>query len=179
MPVTSMEYKICSSSMPSVSFASMITLPMLYSDSWSHYCSYHPSLPKPKWVYVGWGHSPDYSSRERLYFRTAGGIIIQILRKWCSISAIELTVFSQKSTQNSNRTPHLPHRPERHQLLVNYRSHSGIVKCANAIIDLLQKFPGVIDFLRPEAVAVGRELPKFFHGEMLPSNARDFFCNQP
>ena len=64
-------------------------------------------------------------------------------------------------------------------MLVNYRSHGGIVKCANAIIDLLQKFPGAIDVLRPEAVTVGRELPLFFHGAMLPSDARDFFCTQP
>ena len=29
--------------------------------------SHHPSLREPEWVYVGWGYSPDYSSRERLY----------------------------------------------------------------------------------------------------------------
>ena len=138
--------------------------------------SHHPSLQEPKWVHVGWGYSPDYSSRERLHFRATRGTIIQIFRTWCSVTATELIVFSQMSTQTFSSTPH---RPERHQLLVNYRSHGGIVKCANAIIELLHKFPGAIDALRPEAVTVGRELPVFFHGAMLPSNSRDFFRPRP
>jgi hypothetical protein len=66
-----------------------------------------------------------------------------------------------------------------HQLLVNRRSHGGIVNCANAILDLLQRFPGVIDVLRPEAVAIGKELPVFFHNALLPCNILDFFCAHP
>jgi hypothetical protein len=138
--------------------------------------SHHPSLQEPKWVHVGWGYSPDYSSRERLHVRATRSIVIQIFCTCCSITATELIVFSQKSTQTFSSKPH---RPERHQLLKNYRSHGGIIKCANAIIDLLQKFPGAIDVLRPEVVVVGRELPVFFHGAILPSNDRDFFCIQP
>ncbi|KAI9453668.1 hypothetical protein BJY52DRAFT_1396510, partial [Lactarius psammicola] len=45
----------------------------------------------------------------------------------------------------------IPSHPKGFQLLVNYRSHGGIVKCANAIIQLLQRFPGAIDVLQPEA----------------------------
>jgi hypothetical protein len=67
-----------------------------------------------------------------------------------------------------------PRHPEGFQLLKNYRSHGGIVECANAIIQLLRRFPGAIDPLRPEAGLVGKELPKFFHGEGLPQG-RDFF----
>ncbi|KAH9981609.1 P-loop containing nucleoside triphosphate hydrolase protein [Russula compacta] len=70
-----------------------------------------------------------------------------------------------------------PRQPEGFQLLKNYRSHGGIVKCANAIIQLLQRFPGAIDPLRPEAGVVGRELPKIFHGESLPEG-RDFFLSK-
>jgi hypothetical protein len=62
---------------------------------------------------------------------------------------------------------------------VNYRSHGGIIKCANVILDLLQKFPGAIDVLRPEAIAFGEELPVFFPSALLPRNARDFFSAQP
>ncbi len=68
-----------------------------------------------------------------------------------------------------------PSQPKGFQLLVNYRSHGGIVGCANAIIQLLQRFPGAIDVLQPEAGVIGRALPVFFHGEYLPSQERDFF----
>jgi hypothetical protein len=69
-----------------------------------------------------------------------------------------------------------PRRPEGFQLLVNYRSHGGIVECANAVIQLLRRFPDAIDDLRPEAAVVGKELPKFFHGDSLPQE-RDFFLS--
>ena len=71
-----------------------------------------------------------------------------------------------------------PRLPERFQLLTNYRSHGGIVECANAIIQLLQRFPGAIDRLQPEAGVVGKELPKFFHGKGLPQ-IREFFLSTP
>ncbi|KAI0247856.1 hypothetical protein BJV78DRAFT_1285222 [Lactifluus subvellereus] len=69
-----------------------------------------------------------------------------------------------------------PRQPEGFQLLVNYRSHGGIVECANAIIQLLERFPGAIDVLRPETAVVGKELPMFFHGNSLPPG-RDFFLS--
>ena len=69
-----------------------------------------------------------------------------------------------------------PRQPEGFQLLKNYCSHGGIVECANAIIQLMQRFPGAIDLLRPEAGVVGRELPKFFRGEDLPEG-RNFFMS--
>jgi len=69
-----------------------------------------------------------------------------------------------------------PRQPEGFQLLTNYRSHGGIVECANAIIQLLQRFPRAIDLLRPEAGIIGKELPKFFHGDDLPQG-REFFLS--
>ncbi|KAI9453671.1 hypothetical protein BJY52DRAFT_1153029, partial [Lactarius psammicola] len=78
--------------------------------------------------------------------------------------------------QKSIRAVHgTPSHPKGFQLLVNYRSHGGIVKCANAIIQLLQRFPGAIDDLQPEAGVAGRAMPVFFHSECLPSRERDFF----
>ncbi|KAH9017010.1 hypothetical protein EDB85DRAFT_2203580 [Lactarius pseudohatsudake] len=68
-----------------------------------------------------------------------------------------------------------PSQPKGFQLLVNYRSHAGIVKCANAIIQLLQRFPGAIDVLQPEAGIAGKATPVFFHSGCLPSQERDFF----
>jgi len=70
----------------------------------------------------------------------------------------------------------VPRQPEGFQLLKNYRSHGGIVECANAIVELLQRFPSAIDSLRPEAGVVGKELPKFFFGEDFP-RGRDFFLS--
>ena len=68
-----------------------------------------------------------------------------------------------------------PNHPKHFQLLVNYRSDGGIVNCANAIIQLLRRFPGVIDALQPEAGVISKALPVFFHSEYLPSQESDFF----
>ncbi|KAH8984684.1 hypothetical protein EDB92DRAFT_2117028 [Lactarius akahatsu] len=78
----------------------------------------------------------------------------------------------QRSIQSVRGTPS---QPKGFQLLVNYRSHAGIVKCANAIIQLLQRFPGAIDVLQPEAGIAGKAMPVFFHSGCLPSQERDFF----
>src|SRR5579863_9493682 len=75
-----------------------------------------------------------------IYRYYVSGLLLSVLRR--------LTRSSQETTRAFKR---IPSHPERHQLLVNYRSQGGIVKCANAILDLLQRFPGAIDVLRPEA----------------------------
>ncbi|KAH9172884.1 hypothetical protein EDB89DRAFT_2229130 [Lactarius sanguifluus] len=69
----------------------------------------------------------------------------------------------------------VPSHPKGFQLLVNYRSHAGIVECSNAIIQLLQRFPGAIDILQPEAGTASKAMPVFFHSDCLPSRERDFF----
>ncbi|KAH9016161.1 hypothetical protein EDB85DRAFT_1898307 [Lactarius pseudohatsudake] len=68
-----------------------------------------------------------------------------------------------------------PSHPKGFQLLVNYRSHAGIIECSNAITQLLQRFPGAIDVLQPEAGIAGKAMPVFFHSDCLPSRERDFF----
>ncbi|KAH9075547.1 hypothetical protein EDB83DRAFT_2312005 [Lactarius deliciosus] len=70
-----------------------------------------------------------------------------------------------------------PSRPEGFQLLVNYRSRGDIVKCANAIIQLLRRFPGAIDVLQLEEGIAGKAMPMFFHSECLPSQEHDFFLS--
>ncbi|KAI0258663.1 hypothetical protein BC834DRAFT_696808 [Gloeopeniophorella convolvens] len=78
-----------------------------------------------------------------------------------------------------NMLQRAPRQPQNFQLLVNYRSHGGIVRCANAIVDILRRFPGAIDELRPEASVPGKELPVFFSSEQLPSSAHGFFSVLP
>jgi hypothetical protein len=78
-----------------------------------------------------------------------------------------------------NTQRRMPRQPESFQLLKNYRSHRGIIRCANAVLDLLQRFPGVIDPLRPEAGVVGRLIPELVHGALLPPQAHKFFFVEP
>jgi hypothetical protein len=54
-------------------------------------------------------------------------------------------------------------RPKEFQLVVNFRSHAGIVSCAHSIIELLQKFwPYSIDALSAEEGTVDGKKPIFF-----------------
>ncbi|KAH9172874.1 hypothetical protein EDB89DRAFT_2069331 [Lactarius sanguifluus] len=87
----------------------------------------------------------------------------------------ELGAFVYRYQRSIRAVRGAPSQPKGFQLLVNYRSHGGIVKCANAIIQLLQQFPGAIDVLQPEAGVAGKEIPVFFHSECLPSREHDFF----
>jgi hypothetical protein len=51
------------------------------------------------------------------------------------------------------------------QLLVNYRSHAGIINCAHSVIDLITRFwPHAIDVLAPEKGLVDGVKPVFFSG---------------
>ncbi|EKM60415.1 uncharacterized protein PHACADRAFT_167779 [Phanerochaete carnosa HHB-10118-sp] len=51
------------------------------------------------------------------------------------------------------------------QLTKNYRSHGGIVKCANAVVRLITKFwPYTIDFLEEEKGTIDGLKPTFFSG---------------
>lgn len=56
-------------------------------------------------------------------------------------------------------------QPETFELLVNYRSHGGIVDCASSVIRLLSKlFPNSIDDLKPETAVVDGPKPCVFRG---------------
>ncbi|KAH8984688.1 hypothetical protein EDB92DRAFT_1950637 [Lactarius akahatsu] len=87
----------------------------------------------------------------------------------------ELGAFVYRYQRSIRSVRGTPNHPKGFQLLVNYRSHAGIFKCANAIIQLLQRFPGAIDVLQPEAGVAGKAMPVFFHSGCLPSLERDFF----
>ena len=53
--------------------------------------------------------------------------------------------------------------PTTFQLVVNYRSHGGIVNCAHTAIERITKFwPGAIDGLQPEHGVVDGLKPVFF-----------------
>ena len=56
-------------------------------------------------------------------------------------------------------------QPEMFQLTTNYRSHGGIVNCANTITQLVYKFwPDMIDKLNRESGLVDGVKPIFFTG---------------
>ena len=58
-----------------------------------------------------------------------------------------------------------PHQPRSFQLVTNFRSHGGIVKCAHSVIVLITKFwPYAIDILPEEKGIVNGIKPVFFSG---------------
>ncbi|KAI6000278.1 P-loop containing nucleoside triphosphate hydrolase protein [Pisolithus marmoratus] len=63
-------------------------------------------------------------------------------------------------------------KPELFELAINYRSHSGIVNCAQSVVKLITDFwPKSIDILNPESAILGGPKPVFFvgsQGESLP-----------
>ncbi|KAI6141023.1 hypothetical protein BKA82DRAFT_4205805 [Pisolithus tinctorius] len=63
-------------------------------------------------------------------------------------------------------------KPEQFELAINYRSHGGIVNCAQSVVKLLTDFwPHSIDVLQPECAMLGGPKPVFFAGssnESLP-----------
>jgi hypothetical protein len=123
---------------------------------------------------VGWGHGSNHLNWKYFYLQATWSVRLQISGALILSNADNVDqVVLQRSIQVLRGTPR---QPEGFQLLTNYRSHGGIVECANAIIQLLQRFPGAIDLLRPEAGVIGKELPKFFHGEGLPQG-REFFLS--
>ena len=163
------KFKICFSSIPGVC---LIVGPLERRFDAGH--STHIFVPESGWSLVGRRYGPNHLYREYLYLQAAWSIRLPIPGRHYSdlLNALGESVL-QRSIRALRGTPR---HPEGFQLLKNYRSHGGIVECANAIIELLQRFPGAIDLLRPEAGIVGKELPNFFHGEYIPQG-RDFFLS--
>ncbi|KAF7986147.1 hypothetical protein HWV62_38516 [Athelia sp. TMB] len=55
--------------------------------------------------------------------------------------------------------------PTSFQLVTNYRSHGGIVRCARSIVEMITAFwPSAIDNLAPEEGVVNGPKPTFFYG---------------
>jgi hypothetical protein len=62
-------------------------------------------------------------------------------------------------------SPFLQEAPRSFQLAVNYRSHGGIVQCADSVIALITQFwPYAIDALSRERGVVDGSKPVFFSG---------------
>ncbi|KAH9178813.1 hypothetical protein EDB89DRAFT_1842811, partial [Lactarius sanguifluus] len=110
------------------------------------------------------------------------GDTVQTIYIWSTFGFKELGAFVYRyQVRDSDGTIREADRSIR-ALLVNCRSHGGIVKCANAIIQLFQRFPSAIDVLQPEA-GVARseisEMPKFFIANVfLPENAISSLCQR-
>jgi hypothetical protein len=59
-----------------------------------------------------------------------------------------------------------PVEPRTFELLLNYRSHGGIVDCARSVVDLIMHYwPYSIDALQPEQAKVPGIRPIFFTGQ--------------
>jgi hypothetical protein len=57
------------------------------------------------------------------------------------------------------------HQPKSFQLVTNFRSHGGIVRCAHSVVVLITKFwPYAIDILPEEKGIVDGIKPVFFSG---------------
>jgi len=56
--------------------------------------------------------------------------------------------------------------PKTFELVVNYRSHGGIVNCARSVIELITLYwPRSIDILQPERASVDGFRPIFFSSQ--------------
>ena len=63
------------------------------------------------------------------------------------------------------------------ELTTNYRSHSGIVDCAQAVIDLIVHFrPDSIDVLRPQRSVIEGLAPIWFSGQEVTFSPEQFFA---
>jgi len=59
-----------------------------------------------------------------------------------------------------------PADPKTYELVVNYRSHGGIVNCARSVIELIVLYwPHSIDILQPERASVDGFRPIFFSSQ--------------
>lgn len=70
-----------------------------------------------------------------------------------------------KKTQMNNMSLVTHQQPRNFQLVVNYRSHAGIVNCAHSVIELITRFwPYAIDELSQEKGVVDGLKPVYLTG---------------
>ena len=68
-------------------------------------------------------------------------------------------------------------KPAMFELTKNYRSHSGIVNCAQAVIDLIVRFwPNTIDALQSQCSVIEGLGPICFSGENVSCSPEQFFA---
>jgi hypothetical protein len=74
----------------------------------------------------------------------------------------DVTRAEQRKSNSGDLKLRAPKEPPFFQLLTNYRSHGGIVNCANSVIELIKRFwPSSIDSLNQERGIVGGMKPVF------------------
>ena len=73
-----------------------------------------------------------------------------------------MLTFHQKGLRHGAK----PTDSKTYELVVNYRSHGGIVNCARSVVELItQYWPHSIDSLQPERASVDGFRPIFFSGQ--------------
>ncbi|KAG6330293.1 hypothetical protein ID866_8796 [Astraeus odoratus] len=105
----------------------------------------------------------------RILCRNPDGLIwagdtAQTISAGSSFRFEDLTAFMYRAERDSTMGLAMCRiKPIVFQLTTNYRSHSGIINCAQSVIELIGRFwPNTIDILRPEhGIIFGRE-PVFF-----------------
>ena len=74
---------------------------------------------------------------------------------------LHLFTFHQREFRRAKPTD-----PKTYELVVNYRSHGGIVNCARSVIELITLYwPQSIDILQPERASVDGFRPIFFSSQ--------------
>ena len=75
-----------------------------------------------------------------------------------------VSLFLQRTLPSKKGAIKVP-SPTSFQLVTNYRSHGGIVRCAHSIVEIITAFwPSAIDRLAPEEGVVDGPRPTFFYG---------------
>ncbi|KAI5991852.1 hypothetical protein EDD15DRAFT_2368613 [Pisolithus albus] len=94
------------------------------------------------------------------------GDTAQTISAGSSFRFAELKAFIHRTEEARNMAIQKSHRkPELFDLPVNYRSHRGIVNCAQVVVKLVTDFwPDSIDTLQPERAIFGGPKPVFFAG---------------
>jgi hypothetical protein len=82
------------------------------------------------------------------------------------LATLKLTSLWQKRLEaRSSIEPKSRKEPRMFQLPVNYRSHAGIVNCAQSVVEIITNlWPNSIDILAPEKGMVDGVKPLFFGG---------------
>jgi len=135
----------------------------------NHYRSSKEAVQKPQRAVLGRRHRPDNFRRKLVQFQWTEVIPFPLRGGWFHRFGTfrdnilqEMRRRSQPLTFGSTSKA----EPRMFQLPVNYRSHAGIVNCAQSVIELITRFwPHSIDTLAPERGTVDGVKPVFFSYE--------------
>ncbi|THH29326.1 hypothetical protein EUX98_g4867 [Antrodiella citrinella] len=100
------------------------------------------------------------------------GDTAQTISAGSSFKFNELKAFQWRLEANAQKQCLPAKNPRLFQLVKNYRSHGGIVKCAQSILDLLMHFwPDSIDHIADETDSIPGPTPIFFPGGFTKGSA--------